>query len=203
MSRRRTVSRRQRGVLFACAAAVVCGGVAVTVQTSQAAVDCAGLASRLRETQDLVAAQRAHPVANSAAVIANRQAVADLLGQQLAQGGCAAPQAAPRSAPPSAAAPGGVPAPAGAVTVPPPAGEVVCAGATVTLSGEAGAPAASSDRFPVGTRLRVTNLDNGRSTSVAVTGPSGSCALLNDAAFDRIREPGRNLVRHARIERLR
>ncbi|MFF4653632.1 hypothetical protein [Streptomyces sp. NPDC001380] len=197
MSRRRTVSRRRRGVLFACAAAVVCGGVAVTVQTSQAAVDCAGLASRLRETQDLIAAQRAHPVANSAAVIANRQAVADLLGQQLAQGGCAAPQAAPRSAPPSAAAQGAVPAAAAA------GGEVVCAGSTVTLSGEAGAPAASSDRFPVGTRLRVTNLDNGRSTSVAVTGPSGSCALLNDAAFDRIREPGRNLVRHARIERLR
>lgn len=43
-------------------------------------------------------------------------------------------------------------------------GEVVCAGSTVTLSGEGGAPAASSNQFPVGTQLRVTNLDNNKST---------------------------------------
>ncbi|MFI6006508.1 hypothetical protein ACIA98_40195, partial [Streptomyces sp. NPDC051366] len=36
--------------------------------------------------------------------------------------------------------------------------DVVCQGSTVTLSGEGGAPAASSGTFPVGTKLKVTNL---------------------------------------------
>ncbi|WP_234330679.1 hypothetical protein [Streptomyces sp. NRRL B-1322] len=33
-------------------------------------------------------------------------------------------------------------------------------------------------------------------------GPSGSCVLLNNAAFDKVREPGKNLIRRARIERV-
>ncbi|MFJ7591239.1 hypothetical protein ACIQZO_28455 [Streptomyces sp. NPDC097617] len=86
--------------------------------------------------------------------------------------------------------------------VPPATAEVVCPGSTVTLSGEAGAPAASSGTFPVGTKLKVTNLDNAKSTTVTVTGPSGSCALLNNAAFENVREPGKNLIRRARIERV-
>jgi hypothetical protein len=56
----------------------------------------------------------------------------------------------------------------------------VCPGSTVTLSGEAGAPAASSNEFPIGTRLRVTNLDNNRSITVEVTSVSGSCILRGD-----------------------
>ncbi|MGW7456177.1 hypothetical protein [Streptomyces sp. NPDC054797] len=86
--------------------------------------------------------------------------------------------------------------------VPPATGEVVCQGSTVTLSGEAGPPAASSGTFPTGTKLKVTNLDNGQSTTVTVNGPSGSCVLLNNAAFDKVREPGKNLIRRARIERV-
>ncbi|WP_336318319.1 hypothetical protein [Streptomyces lavendofoliae] len=82
------------------------------------------------------------------------------------------------------------------------AGEVVCAGSTVTLSGEGGAPAASSNQFPLGTRLKVTNLDNDKSTTVEVTSTSGSCALLNNAAFEQVREPGKFLIRKARIERV-
>ncbi|MFG2003075.1 hypothetical protein ACGFNU_28345 [Spirillospora sp. NPDC048911] len=81
-------------------------------------------------------------------------------------------------------------------------GQVVCPGSTVTLSGEAGAPAASSNQLPVGTRIKVTNLDNNKSTTVEVTSVSGSCALLNNAAFEQVREPGKNLIRRARIERL-
>jgi hypothetical protein len=81
-------------------------------------------------------------------------------------------------------------------------GEVVCAGATVTLSGEAGAPAASSSQFPVGTQLKVTNLDNNKSITVGVTGPSGSCVLLNNAAFEQVREPGKFLIRRAVIEKV-
>ncbi|WP_432077137.1 hypothetical protein [Streptomyces wuyuanensis] len=81
-------------------------------------------------------------------------------------------------------------------------GEVVCAGSTVTLSGEGGAPAASSGQFPIGTQLKVTNLDNNKSTTVEVTSTSGSCALLNNAAFEQVREPGKFLIRNARIERV-
>ncbi|GHJ56516.1 hypothetical protein Nm8I071_58230 [Nonomuraea sp. TT08I-71] len=78
----------------------------------------------------------------------------------------------------------------------------VCTGA-ITFSAEGGAPAATSGQFPVGTRLRVTNLDNGKVATVTVTGPSGSCALLNAAAMDLIREPGKNLVRRNTVELLR
>ncbi|MGW7347557.1 hypothetical protein, partial [Streptomyces sp. NPDC054854] len=99
---------------------------------------------------------------------------------------------------------GGGDAPAGAAggQAPPATGERVCPGSTVTLSGEAGPPAASSGTFPVGTKLKVTNLDNGQATTVTVNGPSGSCVLLNNAAFDKVREPGKNLIRRARIERV-
>ncbi|WP_406003718.1 hypothetical protein [Streptomyces sp. NBC_00829] len=82
------------------------------------------------------------------------------------------------------------------------AGQVVCAGSTVTLSGEAGAPAASSGQFPIGTTLKVTNLDNNKSTTVKVASTSGSCALLNNAAFEQVREPGKFLIRKARIEKI-
>ncbi len=95
--------------------------------------------------------------------------------------------------PPAAAAPANPPA-AG--------GEVVCAGSTVTLSGEGGAPAASSGTFPVGTTLRVTNLDNHKVTTVKVASGSGSCVLLNNAAFEQVREPGKFLIRRAVIERV-
>nr|WP_205808606.1 hypothetical protein [Micromonospora sp. HNM0581] len=77
-----------------------------------------------------------------------------------------------------------------------------CQGA-ITFFEESAEPAATSDRFPVGTRLRVTNLDNGKATTVTVTGPSGSCVLLNSAAMEQIREPGRSLVRNNAVEVLR
>ncbi|MFE9958279.1 hypothetical protein [Micromonospora sp. NPDC005299] len=82
-----------------------------------------------------------------------------------------------------------------------PAGQSACAG-SVTFSAEGGAPAATSDRFPVGTRLRVTNLDNRKVATVTVTGPSGSCVLLNAAAMDLVREPGKNVIRRNLVERL-
>ncbi|WP_406203789.1 septal ring lytic transglycosylase RlpA family protein [Streptomyces sp. NBC_01017] len=81
-------------------------------------------------------------------------------------------------------------------------GQQVCNGSTVTLSGEGGAPAASSNQFPAGTKLKVTNLDNNKSTTVEVTSVSGSCALLNNAAFEQVREPGKFLIRRALIEKV-
>ncbi|WP_446212770.1 hypothetical protein [Micromonospora sp. IBSANI012] len=82
-----------------------------------------------------------------------------------------------------------------------PARQSDCQG-SVTFSAEGGAPAATSDRFPVGTRLRVTNLDNNRAATVTVTGPSGSCVLLNAAAMELVREPGKNVIRRNLVERL-
>ncbi|MGK5442947.1 hypothetical protein ACSNN7_14195 [Micromonospora sp. URMC 105] len=82
-----------------------------------------------------------------------------------------------------------------------PAGSSACQG-SVTFSAEGGAPAATSDRFPVGTRLRVTNLDNNKAATVTVTGPSGSCVLLNAAAMELVRDPGKNVIRRNLVERL-
>jgi hypothetical protein len=52
------------------------------------------------------------------------------------------------------------------------------------------------------TRLKVTNPDNDKSITVEVTGASGSCVLLDDAAFEQVREPGRFLIRRAVVERV-
>ena len=81
-------------------------------------------------------------------------------------------------------------------------GNVVCKGSTVTLSGEGGAPFASSGTFPIDTTLKVTNLDNNKSITVKVATPSGSCVLLNNAAFEEVREAGKFLIRRAVIERV-
>jgi hypothetical protein len=117
--------------------------------------------------------------------------------------GAQPPAAQPPAANPPAAQPPATQPPAAQPPAAQPAtGEVVCAGSTVTLSGEGGAPGASSNQFPIGTKLKVTNLDNNKSTTVSVTGTSGSCALLNNAAFEQVREPGKFLIRRARIEKV-
>ncbi|MEV8305876.1 hypothetical protein AB0P36_00600 [Streptomyces flavidovirens] len=221
MSRKKTLSRKKKLALLAGAAALVAGTAVVMTGTSQASVACDGLATALSNNEQFIAGQRANPDAQSAARIANREAVIEEIKRKQAASGCdaAAPPDA-GAAPPAdeTALPeegGGADAGAGdgggaAATRPPaqgpgdaaPAGEVVCAGFTVTLSGEGGAPAASSGEFPVGTQLKVTNLDNSKSTTVEVTSASGSCALLNNAAFEQVREPGKFLIRNARIERV-
>ncbi|MFV0130206.1 hypothetical protein ACLGI4_21285 [Streptomyces sp. HMX112] len=215
MSRGRTLSRKKKLALLVGAVAVA-GGTAVTMTgTSQASVACDGLATALGNNERFIAGQRAAPDAQSEARIANRLAVIAEIERKQAASGCRIGEG--RSGPgvpdtgarrPGAGA-GASAAPGGrAGTRPPPGagrqagGEVVCPGSTVTLSGEGGAPAASSDRFPPGTRLKVTNLDNARSAVVEVTSASGSCVLLNDAAFEQVREPGTFLIREARIERV-
>ncbi|MET9509090.1 hypothetical protein ABZX62_11535 [Streptomyces flavidovirens] len=221
MSRKKTLSRKKKLALLAGAAALVAGTAVVMTGTSQASVACDGLATALSNNEQFIAGQRANPDAQSAARIANREAVIEEIKRKQAASGCdaAAPPDAGAAPPADETAPpeegGGADAGAGggdggAATRPPaqdpgdaaPAGEVVCAGSTVTLSGEGGAPAASSGEFPVGTQLKVTNLDNSKSTTVEVTSASGSCALLNNAAFEQVREPGKFLIRNARIERV-
>lgn len=217
MSRRKTLTRKKKIALVA-GALVLAGGTAVVLTgTSQASVACDGLTTALANNERFIADQRANPDAQSQARIANREAVIAQIRLQQAASGCggdagAAAPAAPATQPaPTQAQPAPPAQPAEPAEPAPPAGggggaggsgDVVCAGSTVTLSGEAGAPAASSNQFPLGTRLKVTNLDNAKSTTVEVTSTSGSCVLLNDAAFEQVREPGKFLIRKARIERV-
>jgi cobalamin biosynthesis protein CobT len=182
---------------------------------------CAGLDKALQNNLNFIAGQQANPDANSAARIANRQAVnrqavVDLIEQRRQAAGCNdgadennadeqgndgangdADQADEGQADQGQADEDQADQGDDAA-----AGDVVCQGSTVTLSGEGGAPAASSNQFPIGTQLKVTNLDNNKSTTVEVTSVSGSCALLNNAAFEQVREPGKFLIRRAVIERV-
>ncbi len=169
--------------------------------------DCGGLDKALQNNLNFIAGQKANPDAQSEARIANRQAVVDLIQQRREAAGCegeanqgnanqgnnggnqATAQPAPEK-PEANEGNGGA------------SGQQVCNGSTVTLSGEGGAPAASSGEFPIGTTLKVTNLDNNKSTTVKVASVSGSCALLNNAAFEQVREPGKFLIRRALIEKI-
>ncbi|MEV7211196.1 MULTISPECIES: septal ring lytic transglycosylase RlpA family protein [unclassified Streptomyces] len=232
MSRRRTLGTKKKIALLVGAATVAGGGAFVMANASNAAQPtqqartkaaqdsgvCQGLATALGNNQRFIEGQRANPDAQSAARIENREAVVAEIERKQAASGCAVGesaqdsqaaqdagqdtgQAAGQDAGEQAGGPAGDRAGAGAGDAAQ-AGEQVCAGSTVTLSGEGGAPAASSNQFPVGTRLKVTNLDNGRSTTVEVNSVSGSCALLNNAAFEQVREEGKFLIRRALIEKV-
>jgi rare lipoprotein A (peptidoglycan hydrolase) len=220
MSRRRTLGTKKKVALLVSAAAVAGGGAFVMASTSNAATPqtaaestvCQGLATALGNNQRFIEGQRSAPDAQSAARIANREAVIAQIKVQQEASGCAVgesaqgsqaaagqpSQAASASAPASTSPPAAQAPPAGNAA----SGRQVCNGSTVTLSGEAGAPAASSNQFPAGTKLKVTNLDNNKSTTVEVTSVSGSCALLNNAAFEQVREPGKFLIRRALIEKV-
>ncbi|MFE1112605.1 RlpA-like double-psi beta-barrel domain-containing protein [Streptomyces rochei] len=183
---------------------------------------CQGLATALGNNQRFIEGQRAAPDAQSEARIANREAVIAEIERKQEASGCVVGESAqdsPTAQPPQdgqeaeqdagqeagrgAGEEAGQEAGQGAgQQAGQGAGEQVCAGSTVTLSGEGGAPAASSNQFPVGTRLKVTNLDNAKSTTVEVASVSGSCVLLNNAAFEQVREEGKFLIRRALIEKV-
>ncbi|WP_250401172.1 septal ring lytic transglycosylase RlpA family protein [Streptomyces cellostaticus] len=236
MSRRRTLSTKKKLALLVSAAAVAGGGAFALASTSNAAQSpqnartlsagdstvCQGLATAHGNNDRFIADQKANPDAQSAARIANREAVVKQIEVQQKAAGCTVGESAQdsqgaqgggqgdaqqgagaqaggaqQSAQPSDPAAGGNGAGGAAAS-----GQQVCQGSTVTLSGEGGAPAASSNQFPAGTTLKVTNLDNDKSTTVKVTSVSGSCALLNNAAFEQVREPGKFLIRRALIEKV-
>ncbi|MGW2421559.1 hypothetical protein ACWC0C_20300 [Streptomyces sp. NPDC001709] len=249
MPRRRSLGTKKKIALLVSAAAVAGGGAFALATTSNAAQPaqgaktlsaadgstvCQGLATAHGNNDRFIADQKAHPDAQSAARIANREAVIKQIevqqkaagctvgesaqgsqtgqqaqngqqgagqqgaGQQAGQQGAGQQAAGQQSAQPSQSAATGNGGGGAAAA----SGQQVCNGSTVTLSGEAGAPAASSNQFPAGTTLKVTNLDNNKSTTVKVTSVSGSCVLLNNAAFEQVREPGKFLIRHARIEKV-
>lgn len=81
-------------------------------------------------------------------------------------------------------------------------GQVVCDGATVGLSAVGGAPGAFSSSLPVGTSVRVTNLDNGRQATFRIVGVGSGCVVLNSAAFGVVGEAGKNLIKRAQIEKV-
>ncbi|GHB06986.1 hypothetical protein GCM10010330_71380 [Streptomyces tendae] len=226
MSRRRTLGTKKKIALLVGAATVAGGGAFVMANASNAAQTtqdartkaaqdsgvCQGLATALGNNQRFIEGQRANPDAQSQARIENREAVVAEIERKQAASGCAVGESAQDSQtpqPPQAGQEAGQDTgdrtgdqagdQAGGAGQ---AGEQVCAGSTVTLSGEGGAPAASSNQFPVGTKLRVTNLDNDKSTTVEVNSVSGSCALLNNAAFEQVREEGKFLIRRALIEKV-
>ncbi|MGW2521004.1 hypothetical protein ACWC09_29110 [Streptomyces sp. NPDC001617] len=227
MSRRRTLGTKKKLALLVSAAAVAGGGAFVMASTSNAAQSpgartlsaadsnvCQGLATALGNNQKFIAGQKANPDAQSAARIANREAVVAQIKVQQKASGCTVGESAQdsqaaqpaqngqQSAQPSQAASapaGNAGGNAGATAA---SGPQVCNGSTVTLSGEGGVPAASSNQFPAGTTLKVTNLDNNKSTTVKVTSVSGSCVLLNNAAFEQVREPGKFLIRRALIQKV-
>lgn len=192
-----------------------------TLSSAADSTVCQGLATALGNNQKFIDGQKANPDAQSQARIANRQAVIEQIKVQQKASGCvvgesaqgsqatqpaqsgqgdqaAGQQAGQQSAQPSQGAAAGNTGDGAAAA----SGQQVCKGSTVTLSGEGGAPAASSNQFPAGTTLKVTNLDNNKSTTVKVTSVSGSCVLLNNAAFEQVREPGKFLIRRAVIEKV-
>ena len=81
-------------------------------------------------------------------------------------------------------------------------GQVVCDGATVGLSEVGGASGAFSSTLPIGTSVRVTNLDTRRQVTVRVVGVGNGCVVLNSAAFKVIGESGKNVIKRAQIEKV-
>ena len=209
MYRKRSFIKSRKVIIGVSAAALAAGAFAISTGVSSAGENCVGLDQALQNNLNFMADQQAHPTAQTPAILANRQAVVDLINQRRAVAGCTAKvtassaskgAAAPATKPTAAAPPAaGAGTSSGTSTG---VGKVVCKGNTVTLSGEAGAPAASSGTFPIGTVLKVTNLDNNKSITVKVASPSGSCVLLNNAAFEQVREAGKFLIRRAVIERV-
>ncbi|MFK0279321.1 hypothetical protein ACIQVL_02455 [Streptomyces sp. NPDC090499] len=194
---------------------------AKTLSSAADSTVCSGLATALGNNQKFIAGQKANPDAQSSARIANREAVIEQIKVQQKASGCVVGESAQGSqaasgtqtgqtgqtgqtatAAPSQSAATGNTGNTGNTGGAAASGQQVCKGSTVTLSGEAGAPAASSNQFPAGTTLKVTNLDNNKSTTVKVTSVSGSCVLLNNAAFEQVREPGKFLIRRALIEKV-
>ncbi|MGY4976019.1 hypothetical protein ACWCYL_02410 [Streptomyces sp. 900105755] len=196
---------------------------AKTLSSAADSTVCSGLATALGNNQKFIADQKANPDAQSSARIANREAVIAQIKVQQKASGCVVGESAQGSQAASGTQTGqaGQTGQTGQTATAAPSqsaatgntgntgntggaasGQQVCKGSTVTLSGEAGAPAASSNQFPAGTTLKVTNLDNNKSTTVKVTSVSGSCVLLNNAAFEQVREPGKFLIRRALIEKV-
>lgn len=81
-------------------------------------------------------------------------------------------------------------------------GPVVCESSEVGLSDVGGAPGAFSSLLPVGTTVRVTNLDNRRQATVKVVGVGAGCLTLNTTAFAQVGESGKSVIKRVQIEKV-
>ena len=73
---------RQLASVMGISVVLGAGAFALSTHVSHAGESCQGLDTALRNNLNFIAGQRAHPDANSAARIANRQAVVDLVQQR-------------------------------------------------------------------------------------------------------------------------
>src|SRR6266487_3544577 len=77
------------------------------------------------------------------------------------------------------------------------------AGGGTTASGEQSDPnslTAGSSVFPIGTLVKVTNPDTKKSVTVRIKDKNSFCVAMQQAAFDQIRTPGKNLLRNAQLQ---
>src|SRR2546423_14268076 len=90
MFRMKRVSWTRRWAIGGWVAAILGGILVVSTHASNAAESCQGLDTALQNNLTFIAGQQANPDANSAARIANRQAVVDLIQQRRKAAGCTA-----------------------------------------------------------------------------------------------------------------
>jgi len=76
-------------------------------------------------------------------------------------------------------------------------------GGGTTASGEKSNPkslTAGSSVFPIGTMVKVTNPATAKSVTVRVNDKNSFCIAMQPAAFEKVRTPGKNLIRGAKVE---
>src|SRR5262249_18049819 len=120
---------RQLASLIGVAVTLAAGIFFLSTRASDAAESCQGLDTALRNNLSFIAGQQAKPDANSAARIANRQAVVDLIQQRRKAAGCVG-NAGNANAGNANAGQASNAANAGQTNAG--KGDVVCAGSTVT-----------------------------------------------------------------------
>jgi rare lipoprotein A (peptidoglycan hydrolase) len=59
---------------------------------------------------------------------------------------------------------------------------------------------AGSGMFPIGTMVKVTNPDTNTSVTVRINDKSSFCVAMSQAAFAKVRNPGKNLIPNAKVQ---
>src|SRR3954452_6806425 len=76
-------------------------------------------------------------------------------------------------------------------------------GGGTTASGEQSDPkslTAGSSVFPLGSKVKVTNPATKKSVTVRVNDKNSFCLAMTPAAFEKVRTPGKNLIRGAQVQ---
>src|SRR4051794_16038331 len=78
-------------------------------------------------------------------------------------------------------------------------------GGGTTASGEKSDPkslTAGSSVFPLGSKVKVTNPATKKSVTVRVNDKNSFCIAMTPAAFEKVRTPGKNLIRGAQVQQV-